>query len=509
MVWMKMGIAAKCILVASVLMQVLMIGLLLFMISITQKYQAEQAKTFIQKLRIEQQQQERLLKKGLQQKGQSVANILAQSAADMIVSLDFSSLANLASSAVTDPEIASAAVSLRDGQELAAAGQGKTEMIVSTDIVLDGTVIGATVLYLDRSLIQEEINALEARIVRLQKEADEAMSASARKIVLLTLFAAILVVIVMCLAIYLTVRQFIITPMDRVINDLDQRSSQVTAASADFFSTSGELADGASHQAASLEETSSSVEEISSIISRNADDAVQCEGFMQEVDKVLGKATRSMTAQTKAMKEISRASEQTSKIIKTIDEIAFQTNLLALNAAVEAARAGEAGAGFAVVADEVRNLAMRAATAARETAALIEGTVKKVQEGETTATETDRDFGILAEVTDKVGKLVTRIAAASREQNNGINHVNQAMAEIDMVTQRTAANAEEAAVASEELRTQAMHLKHLVAEMEVLVRGAGRTAEKAASGHHDTQPGSSAPFEPKPSKQRFPKDLPM
>jgi methyl-accepting chemotaxis protein len=502
----KTGIAAKCILIASGLMLVLMLSLLSIIFAGTYKLQKEQAQTFLQNLRAEQNQQEGLLHQGLRQKGQSIANLLAQSAADMIVAYDFSSLSNLADRAVTDPEIASVVISLADGHELAAAGQGRTGEVIKADILLKGTIIGSTELQINTLPIQKEIAALGARIVKLQKEVDETMTASAVKNGFLIFIAAILVVIFMCIAIYWTINRFISKPMNHVINGLDESTSQITGASAELSSTSGQLAEGASRQAASLEETSASLEEVSTMTLQNAANASQCDGLMREVVQVAEKANRSMAAQTRAMEEISKASEQTSKIIKTIDEIAFQTNLLALNAAVEAARAGEAGAGFAVVADEVRNLAMRAATAARDTASLIEGTVKKVQEGEGLSVQTNKDFAALTEKAAKVGTLVAEIASASKEQSNTITQVNQAVTEIGSVTQQTAANSEEAASASEELSAQAVHLKRLVNEMVVLVSGSGQNGNGWAAGNHRSV-GSWPARKKKPSVLAVPKNI--
>jgi len=262
-------------------------------------------------------------------------------------------------------------------------------------------------------------------------------------------------------------------PISRVINGLSEASEQVSSASGQVSTASQTLAEGASEQAASIEETSSSLEEMSSMTKQNADNAAQANNLMKSANDTVDKANKSMTDLITSMAEITRASEETSKIIKTIDEIAFQTNLLALNAAVEAARAGEAGAGFAVVADEVRNLALRAAEAAKNTAALIEGTVKKINQGSAIVNETSEAFGEVAASSKKVGDLVSEIAAASNEQAEGIEQVNKATVEMDKVVQQNAANAEESASASEEMSAQANQMMEFVNELSAMVGGAG------------------------------------
>ncbi len=260
--------------------------------------------------------------------------------------------------------------------------------------------------------------------------------------------------------------------LKRIIDGLTEGAEQVSSASGQVSSASQSLAEGASEQAASIEESSSSLEEMSSMTKQNADNANQANTLMVETKQVVGTANDSMARLTESMREISKASEDTSKIIKTIDEIAFQTNLLALNAAVEAARAGEAGAGFAVVADEVRNLAMRASEAAKNTADLIEGTVKKVKDGSELVERTNEAFQQVAVSSTKVGQLVGEIAASSNEQAQGIEQINKAVTEMDKVTQQNAANAEESASASEEMNAQAEQMKGMVDELVAMVGGA-------------------------------------
>ena len=260
-------------------------------------------------------------------------------------------------------------------------------------------------------------------------------------------------------------------PIRRISQRMNGSAQEVSSAAGQVSSSGQFLAEGASGQAAAIEETSASLEEMSSMIKQNAVHAGQADCLMQETKKIVDQANGSMSRLNDSMGEISVASEETSKIIKTIDEIAFQTNLLALNAAVEAARAGEAGAGFAVVADEVRNLSMRAADAAGNTATLIEETVKKVKDGAELTTKTAMDFVRLAKSAEKVAELVTEISAASREQANGIDQANQAVAEMDKVVQQNAASAEESASAGEQLSAQAEEMKFMVEELAAMVAG--------------------------------------
>jgi methyl-accepting chemotaxis protein len=260
-------------------------------------------------------------------------------------------------------------------------------------------------------------------------------------------------------------------PINRIIRRLEQGAEQVTTASGQVSSSSQSLAEGSSEQAASIEETSSSLEEMSSITKQNEQHAAHADNLMEETNQVVEQANQFMTELTGSMDDISKASQETLQIIKTIDEIAFQTNLLALNAAVEAARAGEAGAGFAVVADEVRNLAMRAADAAKNTAQLLEDTVMSVKDGSELVSRTNEAFTQVAQSSSKADDLIGEIAAASKEQAQGIEQVNSSVAEMDKVTQQNAANAEELTSASEEMHAQAEQMKGIVKELLALIDG--------------------------------------
>ena len=256
-----------------------------------------------------------------------------------------------------------------------------------------------------------------------------------------------------------------------IVQSLTDGSEQVRSASGQVSEASQALAEGAAEQAAGLEETSSNLEEMASMTKQNADNAQQANTLASEARKSAQGGAESMQRMNHAINDIQKSSGETAKIIKIIDEIAFQTNLLALNAAVEAARAGEAGKGFAVVADAVRNLAMRSAEAAKNTANMLETSVKNAENGvgisEEVSNALDEIVAGIAKTTDLVGE----IAAATTEQAQGLEHVNSAMAQMDKVTQQNAANAEETASASEELRSQAEQMQGIVGELVALVEG--------------------------------------
>ncbi len=314
--------------------------------------------------------------------------------------------------------------------------------------------------------------------VAATQNTDEFMSASRsiRNVILIVAFGFLTLTVLGVL----WFARSITLPINRVVTLMNAGAEEVASASGQVSSASQSLAEGSSEQAAAIEETSSSLEEMASMTRQNADNANQADQLMKDANQIIDEANQSMNQMTHSMAEITQTSEETQKIVKTIDEIAFQTNLLALNAAVEAARAGEAGAGFAVVADEVRNLAIRAAEAAKNTSTLIEDSVKRIKEGSSLVETTNSAFDKVAQSSSKVADLVSEISAASSEQAQGIEQVNKAVSEMDQVVQQNAANAEESASASEEMNAQAEQMKAVVLELVAIVGGSDK---QAPTGH--------------------------
>ncbi len=322
------------------------------------------------------------------------------------------------------------------------------------------------------NLLKELENSLSAD---LKKRATE-LKAIART-ALITLSGVIFIMV----AVVLTVAGFIIQSITRPfkaifaglksfstaeLGELGETFSQsigsLSTGGRQMATASQSLAQGASEQAAAIEEVSSSIEEMASMTKQNAGNANEAKTLADTATAAADKGSEAMVRMSSAIDDIKQSSDETAKIIKTIDEIAFQTNLLALNAAVEAARAGEAGKGFAVVAEEVRNLAQRSAEAARNTADIIEGSVKNAENGVSISQEVGTILEDIATGNRKTNDLVTEIAAASTEQSRGIEQINTAVTQMDSTTQSNAANAEESAAVSEQVMSVVSDLIELV-----------------------------------------------
>lgn len=290
-------------------------------------------------------------------------------------------------------------------------------------------------------------------------------------------------------------------PIIEAILNLSKGANRFSAIASEVACSSQQIAEGANEQASSFEQTSGALEEMSSMTGQNADNASTCNSMMGQTKQTVidgGVAVKEMSG---AMSQINISSEETRRIIKTIEEIAFQTNLLALNAAVEAARAGDAGRGFAVVADEVRSLAQRAAEAAKDTSQLIQGTVDRIKGGTRIVQELETNFRSITQGTDEVAALVAEIASASREQARGIEQVNMAITQVDQVTQNNASSAQLSAATSQELSAQAAQVEIIVQSLIDIVGRATLSNKLIQSRKNSEQAPASANNDRRPDQK--------
>ena len=249
--------------------------------------------------------------------------------------------------------------------------------------------------------------------------------------------------------------------------------TDVAAAAAEVAATSQSLAEGASQQTATLEETSAALTQIASMTQSNAQNSAKASQLAREAHAAANQGASEMRSMAGAVQGIKSATDEISKIIKTIERITFQTNLLALNAAVEAARAGESGMGFAVVADEVRTLAQHCGEAAKETAAKVAGAAARTAEGVDISTRVEASLRQILDKARGVNELIAEVAKASDEQNQGLQQLNSAVIQMDAVTQSTAAGAEEGASAAAELKSQTVTVNGTAGELIALIGGHG------------------------------------
>ena len=262
--------------------------------------------------------------------------------------------------------------------------------------------------------------------------------------------------------------QKLVRDENMTLNNIREAGAQITVGSEQVANASQALAQGSTEQASALQQVTASMDEVTQRTKENATEAGQASNLVHNIKDMAAEGNEQMKSMIQAMDSINESSETISKIIKTIDDISFQTNILALNAAVEAARAGVHGKGFAVVAEEVRNLAAKSASAAGETAEMIEDSIRKVATGTKIAEETAKSLDAIVKSIDEIVVLISNITASSNEQATAISQIDQAISQVSTVVQTNAATSEQCAAASEELSNQAVTLKELIGQYKLL-----------------------------------------
>ncbi|MBF0450939.1 MAG: hypothetical protein HQK75_09575 [Candidatus Magnetomorum sp.] len=448
----------------------LILGILFAMLGASSRSLHQLSENFIEHIKQEQIHEEKLLEADLVQKGKSMMVLISRVSGSLLYDFEHDAVKRFAQQILRDSDIEGVIFYNAKGKMLAKHANTQTDgMKISQDIMFEKEKVGMVELYLSFNTVKKNIDAVSQRMKILTEKIDTLKSSESRSIIILTLTLSIGAVIILCLTIYWVLSYYIIKPIARNVIMLTEGADRVATAVDMVSSLSQQVADGAKDQATTTERTNDSLKETTQMTNQNADRALQANSLMSKANASVNEASGSMAKLIHSMGDISQTSEETFKIIKTIEEIAFQTNLLALNAAVEAARAGEAGAGFAVVAEEVRNLAMRSGEAARNTGNSIQASVNGIQVGTELVNKTNDDFSKVAKGVEEVGNLLNEITSAFADQTNGIRNVEDAMLQIDNITQQNLGSVEGTADAAQQISLQMDDFRNIVMELVSLV----------------------------------------
>lgn len=452
----------------------------------TQTQQKEQLNAFLHTLESQKKHDHQLLEKSLKQKAVSLADIASQNAATFIQNFDNESLANLARDAETDPDITFINFFDPADEPIIELRTGDSDLVIQKEIIANDENLGTVKIGLSMASIDRDMKTVAERISSNIAKISEQTSASTRTLILTLSVAAFLGINIIMGMIHLLLKKVMEKPVIQIISELRSRFAQGFLLAQSVSDSSVQLSSGTTEQAASIQETSASLEEMAAMVNTSAENCSILNRLANDFTGIVSSSETSMNTVNDSFAEIIATSEEMSKIVKSIQEIAFQTNLLALNAAVEAARAGEAGAGFAVVAEEVRTLAMRSSEAVTSTAELIEKNSSNIKQGVTSVQEATDVFEKLVDGSQKINQLTSEIDEVSHQQAKGVDQLTRAMSSIDEVVQHAAASAEEYSGMSAELIGQNEEMELEVTRLDTLVRG-GQAGNQPQSAEKSVQ----------------------